>query len=243
MFMTEDPNNGIKPLEHSIFVRISNVILALWEKIQNTWFRWAKLNQHAAWFPFFVGSVVAVDSMIVILPGDVVVALAVLSNPGKWKRLAVYSGLGSLLGAFCLYLVLHNFGKSPLDQLSSLGVTTSFEELNAMSATSPDLEAGLAVVGSTPPKWDLARAFFDKYGLYSLALGSLVPFMSWPPVVMAGLSTDNWGAVFLLLLLGRLARYFLFCFGVREGWAMFQTLREQAKEKKEAREHEHEHAP
>jgi membrane protein YqaA with SNARE-associated domain len=165
------------------------------------------------------------------------VALSVLSNPGKWRRLALYSGLGSLVGAFCLYLILLQFGKSPLDQLAGLGVPGTFEGINAMGTSAPDLESGLAAVGTVPPKWELARAFFDKYGLYSLALGSLVPFMSWPPVVMAGLSSDRWFMVLLLLAVGRLLRYFILCFGVREGWAMFQTLREQAKEKKEAKAH------
>lgn len=209
--MTENKPNALKPLEHSIFVRVAKFILALWERAQQVWVRWAALNQHAAWFPFMLAAVVGFDSMVVILPGDVVVALAVLSNPPKWKRLAVFSAIGSALGAFVLYLVLHYYGKAALDQLTAQGLEQ--------------------------PHWQWARHFFKKWGLYSLAIGSLLPGMGWPPVVMAGLSTDNWPAVLALLFVGRLARYLLLSFGMREGWAMFQTLREQAKEKKEAKSH------
>lgn len=219
----------LKPLERSVFGGISHVLYAVWERIQKAWFRWAELNQQKVWFPYFVACVVALDAMIVVLPGDVLVALAVLSNPAQWKRLAIFAGLGGALGAFLLYLSLAHFGKAPLDQLVQLGSPAGVENISQLNNNQPDLETGLAAVTqSQPPKWDKARAFFDRFGLFSLALGSVIPLFSWPPVVLAGLSTDRWWEVLFWLLLGRQARYWLGCFGMREGWAMFQALREEA---------------
>jgi membrane protein DedA with SNARE-associated domain len=211
----------LKPLEVSVFGGISRFILAFWDRIQRTWFRWAELNQHSAWFPFFIAGIVSVDSIIVILPGDVIMALAILSNPGKWKKLAFLTGVGSAIGAFLLYLALRTYGKVPLDH---------------MAAAMESVGAG------GPPKWDMARSFFKEYGLASLAIGSLIPLFSWPPVVLAGLSSDQWFLVLVYLLVGRQVRYWLLSFGVREGWAMFTTLRQQAKEKRHQKEELESHA-
>ncbi len=219
----------LRPLERSIFGKLSHLLYAGWERLQKAWFKWAQLNQEKPWFPFFVASIVALDAIVVVLPGDVVVALAVLSNPAQWKRLAVYAGLGGALGAFILYASLAHYGKAPLDKLAQLGAPAGVEQLSDLSASQPDLEGGLAAMTqSAPPKWEKARAFFDRFGLFSLALGSVIPLFSWPPVVLAGLSTDRWWEVLFWLLIGRQARYWLGCFGVREGWAMFQALREEA---------------
>ena len=149
----------------------------------------------------------AFDAFVVIIPGDVVVALAALSNPQAWRRLAVFAGLGSALGAFALYMVIHHFGKRALDNMAASGL---------------DL-----------PSWQSARGFFKQYGLFSLALGSLLPGGTWPPVVMAGLSTDRWATVLGWLFLGRLTRFFLLSLGMREGWAMFQAVKKEARAQKE----------
>lgn len=219
----------LKPLERSIFGRLSHWAVNGFERVQRAWVRWADLNQHAAWFPFALAAVVALDAVVVLLPGDVLVALAILSNAGAWKRTATWSGLGSALGAFALYLVVWRYGKAPLDHLAAMSGTVGVGGLSEALATGqPDLEAGLAAMGLQQPTWQSARAFFDKYGVVSLALGSVVPFISWPLVIIAGVSTERWWEVLFWLLLGRQARYWVLGFGLREGWAMFQALREEA---------------
>jgi membrane protein YqaA with SNARE-associated domain len=219
----------LKPLERSVFSHVSHWLYAGWERLRRGWFRWAHLNQERPWFLFVLATVVALDGVMVLLPGDVLVALAVLSNPSAWRRIAVYCGLGGAIGAFCLYLLLHQFGKAPLRQLQDLtggGESSSLSELNARA---PDLDAGLvAVTQDHAPRWHKFKAFFARYGLFSLALGSLLPLFSWPVVILAGLTTDRWWEVLFWLVVGRQARYWLGCFGLREGWAMFQALREEA---------------
>lgn len=225
----------LKPMERSVFGRMSQLLFAAMDRLHRAWLSWAHLNQRKPWFPIMVGLVVAIDAVIVVLPGDVLVALAVLSNPAAWRKLAVYAGLGGAIGAFCLYMLLFQFGKAPLDRLAELGAPAGVEHLNDLNASQPDVEAGLAAVTQhKPPKWERARDFFNRFGLFSLALGSLIPLFSWPPVVLAGLSTNRWWEVLFWLLIGRQARYWLACFGLREGWAMFQALREEAQTHREA---------
>jgi membrane protein YqaA with SNARE-associated domain len=217
-------------LERSIFGQLSHWLLTGFEKVQKAWFRWADLNQHAAWFPLAIAATVALDAVIVVLPGDVIVALAIISNAGAWKKTAAWSGLGSGLGAFALYLLVLQYGKAPLDQLAVFSGATGLSDLSgALSTGQPDLEAGISAMGlQDPPTWATAREFFNKHGLVSLAFGSVIPFFSWPLVIIAGVSSDRWWEVLFWLLLGRQARYWILGFGLREGWAMFQALREEA---------------
>jgi membrane protein YqaA with SNARE-associated domain len=226
---------ALKPLERSVFTGPSHLLLNLWGRVRRTWQRWAALNQHTAWFPYAVAGIVGLDAIVVILPGDVIMALATLSNPAKWRRLAILTGLASALGSFALYMFLFMYGKAPIERAFAwAGAPVSIQELSESGANQPDLEGGLAAVGaSQPPKWEKARAFYDRFGVASLAVGSLIPFFSFPPVVIAGLLSDKWFQVLLYLLVGRLLRYFILCFGLREGWAMFTTLRQEAKVHKE----------
>ena len=181
--------------------------MALWDQLQQAWIRFTESSQQAWWFPILLAGLIAFDGFVVVLPGDVVAALAVVSNPKAWRKTAVISAVGSALGSFALYLVIHHFGKRALDNMASTGL-----EL---------------------PRWQSARGMFKQYGLFSLAVGSVLPGGSWPPVVMAGLSTDRWATVLGWLFLGRLTRFFLLSLGTREGWAVFQAVKQEAKEKKE----------
>ena len=198
-----DPN--LSPREKSFWGKIAQGLLALWNQAQMVWVRFADSSQHAWWFPFVLATLVAFDAFVVVLPGDAVVSLAVLSNPRRWFKTAMISAIGSTLGSFALYLVIHHFGKRGLDPLTSSGL------------------------GS--PRWQNARGFFRHYGLFSLTLGSVLPGGTWPPVVMAGLSDDRWALVLAALMLGRVSRYLILGFGTREGWAIFQAVKQEAHER------------
>jgi membrane protein YqaA with SNARE-associated domain len=197
----------LTPREQSMFGKIAHWLFALWNQLRLAWVRFAESSQNAWWFPLALGGLVAFDGFVVVLPGDVVVALAVLSNPKGWRKTAIVSAIGSALGAFALYMVIHHFGKRALDNMAASGL---------------DL-----------PRWQTARGFFKQYGLFSLALGSVLPGGTWPPVVMAGLSTDRWATVLGWLFLGRLTRFFLLSLGTREGWAVFQAVKKEAREQRD----------
>ncbi len=168
------------------------------------WARFSESSQHAWWYPLVLATLVGFDALVVVLPGDLVVALSVLSNPSRWKRIAVVSAVGSTLGSFLLYLLVRHFGTHILEHIAHSGL---------------DL-----------PRWQSARGFFKRWGLFSLALGSILPGGSWPPVVMAGLATDRWTLVLVSLFAGRLTRFLALSFGIREGWAVFQAIKQEAQE-------------
>lgn len=207
--LTTPEKAPLKKIEAGILDRLAALILGLWSQAKRAWFRWAELNQHSSWFPFFVGAMVALDAIIVVLPADVIVILAVLSNPKAWKRTWLASGLGSVLGAFILFLLVRQTGGSFLNDLSEMNKALGAED-----------------------GWQHARVFFKEYGLSSLAIGSVLPLFSWPPVILAGLAHSEVLPVLGYLLVGRMVRYLLICWGTREGWAVFQTVRDKAREEK-----------
>jgi membrane protein DedA with SNARE-associated domain len=84
--------------------------------------------------------------------------------------------------------------------------------------------------------WREASGFFRDHGLSSLMIGSLLPGLTWPPVILAGLSHGDPFKAFLYLVAGRCARYGLLCFGSREGWALFHTVKNRAREEREKKE-------
>ncbi|MGH7442019.1 MAG: YqaA family protein [bacterium] len=192
------------PREQTFWGKTAQGLLTLWEHARQAWMRFADSSQHAWWFPLLLAVVVAFDALVVILPGDTMVALAVLSNPSRWRRIAVVSAIGSMLGSFVLFLLIHRYGVRILEHFTHSGLSL--------------------------PRWQSARDFFRHYGLFSLALGSILPGGTWPPVVMAGLSTNRWVAVLGWLLVGRLTRFLLLSFGIREGWAVFQVVKKEAKD-------------
>ena len=97
----------------------------------------------------------------------------------------------------------------------------------------------MAASGMDLPRLEAARGFFNHYGLASLALGSLIPGFTWPPVVMAGLSTSRWIEVLGWLLLGRTARFFFISFTARESWAMIHAVRQEAADRKDKKAGKH----
>jgi membrane protein YqaA with SNARE-associated domain len=203
---TPSPPPELSRRERTFLGKIAQALVSTWDQARLAWTRFADSSQNAWWFPVVLALLVAFDAFVVVLPGDVVVSLAVLSNPKGWRKIALVSALGSALGSFALYLLIHHFGKSALDHLTASGLTANV-------------------------RWGDARSFFRRYGLFSLALGSVLPGGTWPPVVMAGFSADQWGSVLGWLLLGRLTRYFVLSFGTREGWAIFQAVKQEAHSK------------
>jgi membrane protein YqaA with SNARE-associated domain len=200
---------GKHTLEEKTLEVSAHATLSLWGRIQRVWFRWADINQHAHWFPFLIGAIVAADAIIVLLPGDVLVVLAVMSNPKAWRKTMGFAALGGALGGFILFLLVRNTGG---------------EFLNGLQA----IQSGLGATAS----WEHARNFFREYGVFSIAIGSVIPLFSWPPVILAGLAQSDILFVLLCLLIGRFARYLILCYGVRYGWAFFQTVKAQAREER-----------
>ena len=187
--------------------KTAEAALGFWHRLQSVWFRWAEYNQHHPMFLVFVSLLVAIDAIVIVLPGDVVLILAVLSNPSKWKRIWLAGAVGGIIGGMALVWMVQSWGAE---------FFTSFAQ---------SLGAGSNI--------EVMQRWFNEYGLVTIAVGSCIPGASWTPVLLAGLAGSPLGEVFAWLVLGRTVRYFIFCFGTREGWAVFHTIREKAKAEKE----------
>lgn len=205
-----NPEHQTKPsIESKTLEASAHATLNAWGRIKRMWFRWADLNQHAAWFPFFIGAVVGADAIIVVLPGDVLVVLAVLSNPKAWRKTMGAAALGGAIGGFVLFMLVRETGGSFLNDLQAMNASMGVNQ-----------------------SWEHARNFFREYGLASIAIGSAIPLFSWPPVILAGLAQSDALLVALYLLIGRFTRYLILCYGIRYGWAFFQELKSQAREER-----------
>ncbi|MES2202409.1 MAG: hypothetical protein V4498_09170, partial [candidate division FCPU426 bacterium] len=121
--------------------------------------------------------------------------------PSKWKKIAISAGIGSALGSLVMFLLVRHFGSNWVAQ--HLG-----------------MEA----------RWNSVPHFFRTHILFSLTLGSLIPGLTWPPVILAALSKSAALPALFYLLIGRILRYGLICFGAREGWAFFETVKNKARE-------------
>lgn len=242
------PGPDLSPREKSVLKRPVHWLVASWDQLHRAWLRLADTSQHAWWFPLALGAVVAFDSFIIILPGDLMVALAVLSNPAAWRRTALAAGLGSALGAFGLYLAICQFSPDFLKRLPGLGAKAPAEVAAplaqgraGLSETQAAIEDALPFAEeegdgkdakAPPPAPALPSKPVRHFTHASLFVGSLLPGGSWPPVVWAGL--QQWPALPVLgwLLLGRLLRFLLVGFGVREGWAIFKAVRQEAQKQR-----------
>ncbi|MES2202636.1 MAG: hypothetical protein V4498_10325, partial [candidate division FCPU426 bacterium] len=76
----------------------ATVTLGFYDRVKRVWFRWAEMNKHSPWFPFILALIVGFDAIVVVLPGELIVIPSVLSNPSKWKKIAISAGIGSALG-------------------------------------------------------------------------------------------------------------------------------------------------
>jgi membrane protein YqaA with SNARE-associated domain len=194
------------PIEKKALEASAKVTLGFWGKLKQMWFGWAEINKHSPWFPFALAVLVGLDAIVVVLPGEIFAVSAVLSNPNAWKKIAFSAGIGSALGALALLLLVRHFGGGWVDHWThQLGMETT---------------------------WKQAAGFFREHGLSALMIGSLLPGLTWPPVVFAGLSKGAIFPAFLYLLVGRCARYALLCFSCREGWALFHTVKNKAREER-----------
>ncbi len=225
----------------------AKVTLTLWQKLRNAWDRWVHLNRDAHWFPWFIGFVAYFDAIILFLPGDPLVGLAVLGNPKKWKKTWLISGIASALGAWTMFLLFRMNHSGIIDSLSSaLNVDFTathpcelFQTKNASLIEFTHHWPGFSWLGwvfevmRDGMAW--ACNFFGRSILVWLVLGSVLPGLSWPPVVMAGLSGLSEVhplPVLICLLAGRIMRFFIISYLAVEGLSFAQALR-RARDKKQ----------
>ncbi len=136
---------------------------------------------HKKWYPQLVGFLAAVDNIILVIPNDGILISSAMLSPKRWWSLALWTTIGSTIGALALCLLVDNYG---LDFLLYLF---------------PNLQNSLT--------WQWTVHFFDQYGLLLVFLVALAPVAQQPAVVLASLASVNLTALLALIFVGRLVKF------------------------------------
>jgi hypothetical protein len=179
---------------------------SFWQKMQAAWFLWADLNARSLWFSLFVFGFIWVDTLVLFPPGDTLVVLSVLAAPAIWWRTGLSAALGGFAGGLSVFLLASVWGG---DALAA-----------AFSWTGFTLES------------ETAREWFRNYGALSIMPGSLLPAGHQIPIILSALARSNPILVAACILAGKLTRYLLISFGVKEGWTFFRFIKEKARKDK-----------
>ena len=122
--------------------------------------------------------------LILIVPTDALLFLAVLIKPKRWISTFIIIAAGSALGAWILALLVNGGGEWIQHQL----LPQIFHS----------------------PGWEKTEGYIHIHGLWALALFSAGPVPQQPAVVMAALAHISPFMIFLAVLVGRLAKYAFF---------------------------------
>lgn len=134
-----------------------------------------------SWYPSLVAGLALSDCFILIVPTDGILVSSVLMNPKKWLRLALWTTVGSTLGAGLLAWTIESYGMGFIFKIY------------------PDLMLS--------SMWIWTENFFNQYGLLVVLLVAASPLAQHPAIVLAALSGANIFFITGVVLLGRLVKY------------------------------------
>lgn len=162
---------------------------------------WAHRISHFAHMPWVVGFfflIFLVDSFLLFLPADGLIAVSVLFAPDKKRVWFLMAVLGSLLGFVILYaLTISSFEKSIVDFIVAGDAAASFHQITKHAARYGYLALGVGVFTFVPPGVSLMAGIV--IGLNPLAVLGIVfaskVFRIW---LMIFLVQKLWKAVILL---------------------------------------------
>jgi membrane protein YqaA with SNARE-associated domain len=136
----------------------------------------------------FVSLIAFALTATMTIPFGSVLAIAVLLAPRHWKAIALWSSVGSSLGAVVIYLAVHHLG---WDQFVS---------------TYPDVAASKG--------WQDATNWVTRYGAYALFCLAALPLPQSPALMFAGIVRLPIWEVWLAVLLGKGIKYGLYSYAV-----------------------------
>lgn len=117
-------------------------------------------------------------------PVTAVVVPATLLAPRNWRRITLFTALGSALGATVLVLVIHHMGWANL-----------YEHY-------PQL--------ATHPDWRQVMSWVQRYGIIALFLIALSPLPQTPALIFFGITRQDYIGIFIAMLAGKILKYGLF---------------------------------
>lgn len=117
-------------------------------------------------------------------PVTAVVVPAALLVPRRWRQVALFSTLGSALGATLLVAAFHHMGWAQ--------IYDRFPELASHAA------------------WNRIMAWVSHYGTAALFLIAVSPLPQTPALIFFGIAQPDFLSVFVAMLAGKMVKYGLF---------------------------------
>lgn len=141
------------------------------------------------WYIFFIAFLLGLDHFILILPAD---GLAITTFIGNKKRLwpsVVLVSLGSAFGIFILSVLIQAQATFITDRLFAFAFHSSV--------------------------WAQTNIFFQKYGLWTMALSGALPIPQQPAAFVTALSGIPAKEIFLANFIGRLIKFSFYAWSVK----------------------------
>ncbi len=132
-------------------------------------------------YPFVIGLMALGATLSMAIPVTSILLFAVLAKPQQWRRIWLWSCLGSALGGSLLVLVFHHLAWGQ--------IYTAF----------PKFETSVSWLRVT--RWVL------DYGLIALTWITALPLPQTPALIMCGVTRLPVEGVFTAVLIGKLVKY------------------------------------
>jgi membrane protein YqaA with SNARE-associated domain len=137
-------------------------------------------HMQKTWYPIFIATIIGLDIFILAVPNDALLISAVLAQPKRWLRIAIYVSIGSIIGVALFS-----------------GILLQYPDL--IRATFPGVFESSV--------WAQTSVFLQNYGVFALFFGAVGPLPQQPFVVVAALSGVNFSTIIFSVLAGRLLKY------------------------------------
>lgn len=148
-----------------------------------------KLFQHyinRAWYLPMLSILAFLDNFLVVIPTDGILISSSMLRPPKWFFFALFTALGSAIGALCLAWLIDGNGIQIVEKL--------FPEIQTSSS------------------WIRTQLFFEKYGLWLIFAVAVTPFTQQPAIILGVLAGVSIFQIFLISLLGRGIKFMLMAY-------------------------------
>ena len=149
--------------------------------LEGTLHRLIRISAEGRAFLWVCLSLALAGTVAAIYPITFVVITAALVAPERWRRITVFTSLGSALGATVLVGVFHYFGWSYLYE--------QFPEL------------------VSHPAWNRVMIWAQDYDAIALFLISVAPLPQTPALIIFSVTQHNYLIVFFSILVGKSLKY------------------------------------
>ncbi len=148
-----------------------------------SWLQYFQNFVEKPWYEIVLAFLAAIDAIVVIVPTDGLLISSALLAPRKWWRLWLWTAIGSTIGGIGFAFLVQAQGWEFLNQFF------------------PSLEKSQG--------WLLAADLFSSYGLWLLFAFAMAPVVQQPMLALAALAHHSLAKIGIILLCGRLLKYFI----------------------------------